>query len=251
MPLPKILMHSNLDSSDSDEAIQVDSPSSSHAAKPTSAPKTSGSEQEKESVHVDEDKSSVDSSEHYSVEAILDKRTESGRLMYLIKWRGYAEHESTWEPAENCDCDELIKEFEAKEAEKRQSRKKTNRKSALEPPTESNSTDKRKRAKRTSSIRETISSTQADICQISCTKDNSEVPSEHADSNDASDRYIEVIGMSQNKEGYLYVVKMKQGDIIALSSSVAKQLVPQKIIDFYESRLILKEKSQHDSVNKF
>lgn len=35
------------------------------------------------------------------------------QVQYLIKWEGYNEAENTWEPAENLDCDELVKEFEA------------------------------------------------------------------------------------------------------------------------------------------
>lgn len=34
------------------------------------------------------------------------------QLQYLIKWEGYAEADNTWEPAENLECDELVKEFE-------------------------------------------------------------------------------------------------------------------------------------------
>lgn len=36
------------------------------------------------------------------------------QVQYLIKWEGYSEADSTWEPASNLDCDELVNEFEAK-----------------------------------------------------------------------------------------------------------------------------------------
>lgn len=49
------------------------------------------------------------------------------QVLYLIKWEGYDEEDNSWEPAENLDCDELVKEFEAEHAKKEQARKEKNR----------------------------------------------------------------------------------------------------------------------------
>lgn len=52
----------------------------------------------------------------YEVEKILDKKiTKGGEVLYKIKWSGYSEEQSTWEPIENLsNVIYMIKEFESK-----------------------------------------------------------------------------------------------------------------------------------------
>ena len=71
-------------------------------------------------------KDSSDESEEekeYIVEKILHKDIdENGKVKYLLKWKGWPK--PTWEPEENCDCEELMEEFEKRlsdDLEKRQS----------------------------------------------------------------------------------------------------------------------------------
>lgn len=47
----------------------------------------------------------------FIVERILQMREFNNHRWYLIKWEGYPQSESTWEPEENCKCPELICEF--------------------------------------------------------------------------------------------------------------------------------------------
>lgn len=49
----------------------------------------------------------------YIVEKILDKRiSASGRVEYLLKWKGYSNDDNTWEPVEHMKCKKLITKFE-------------------------------------------------------------------------------------------------------------------------------------------
>ena len=50
---------------------------------------------------------------YYEVEKILDKRIVRGRKEYLIKWKGYSEKESTWEPLPHLKyIQDIVKKFD-------------------------------------------------------------------------------------------------------------------------------------------
>ncbi|KAI1725439.1 homeobox domain-containing protein [Ditylenchus destructor] len=57
---------------------------------------------------------SDDKSETYSVERIVDKRkNKAGKIEYLVKWVAFDNpDDNTWEPLENLNCKDLIKQFE-------------------------------------------------------------------------------------------------------------------------------------------
>jgi hypothetical protein len=89
----------------------------------------------------------------YVVEKILDKRGSGKKTEYFIKWRGYDDPaENTWEPVANCDCPELIAEFEAahkkKEKPKRdeKSRSRTIRASTKSAEPEDSKRDRKRKA---------------------------------------------------------------------------------------------------------
>lgn len=49
--------------------------------------------------------------DEYEVEKIMAVRVKKE---YLVKWKGYPEEESTWEPVENLNCPSLLKSIEKK-----------------------------------------------------------------------------------------------------------------------------------------
>ena len=51
--------------------------------------------------------------QEYIVEKILKKRTRYGKVEYFLKWKGYSDSVNSWEPNENLNCEELIKQFES------------------------------------------------------------------------------------------------------------------------------------------
>ena len=48
----------------------------------------------------------------YAVEKVLDSRDVGEEKQYLVRWKGYADSENTWEPAANILDSDLIKDFE-------------------------------------------------------------------------------------------------------------------------------------------
>ena len=77
---------------------------------PSSLPKDSLSVVNEDRPAEEDDFSDTD--DEYVVENILDKRTTSQSHDYLVKWKGYSEEESTWEPSESLDCFHLIRQFQ-------------------------------------------------------------------------------------------------------------------------------------------
>lgn len=61
--------------------------------------------------------------EQFTVEAVLGKKIEKKKSLYLIHWKGYSSRHDTWEPEENLHPD-LITRFESSEGFSKKSKSK-------------------------------------------------------------------------------------------------------------------------------
>ncbi|KAM5288397.1 M-phase phosphoprotein 8 [Ctenodactylus gundi] len=62
--------------------------------------------------------SEEDGEDVFEVEKILDMKTEAGRILYKVRWKGYTSDDDTWEPEVHLeDCKEVLLEFRKKVAE--------------------------------------------------------------------------------------------------------------------------------------
>ncbi|NXM32854.1 MPP8 phase, partial [Oxyruncus cristatus] len=51
----------------------------------------------------------------FEVEKILDMKTEGGKVLYKVRWKGYTSDDDTWEPEVHLeDCKEVLLEFRKK-----------------------------------------------------------------------------------------------------------------------------------------
>jgi len=184
--------------------------------------------------------------EEYSVEKIIDKRKRSGKVEYYLKWKGYRDEDNTWEPEENLDCEDLIKEFEEglKRAEKEKSqrekaergRKRTTSNSTAVSGTSSDtgpgpSKDRRKASPHVRS--------KTDVGESDGVSMDRESVGSAASSISQADRVPEkIIGATDSSGQLMFLLKWKdieEADLIPAKE--ANTMCPQIVIKFYEERL--------------
>ncbi|CAH0726333.1 unnamed protein product, partial [Brenthis ino] len=168
--------------------------------------------------------------EEYVVEKVLNKRTVKGKVQYLLKWKGYKEEDSTWEPEENLDCEELIKAFEDKRKEKEAKAKKS------EP-------ERPKKRNRDSGDDTSTTSRKGRGTSVSSMEDSKESKKEKKEDKSRSgfDKGLKaekIIGASDATGELMFLVKWADSDEAELvPAKIANVKCPQQVIAFYEERL--------------
>jgi len=169
--------------------------------------------------------------EEYSVEKVLDKRIVKGKVEYFLKWKGYPDSENTWEPHENLDCPDLIKEFEdnLKKKKEEKSTPAGPAKKKMKPSTSSPAVKDNKREKKDDKDDDTPKPAKQKKVDT-----ESVAPK-------GFDRKLDpekIIGATDSSGELMFLMKWKgtdEADLVPAKQANIK--CPQIVIQFYEERL--------------
>ncbi|KAH0291720.1 hypothetical protein M436DRAFT_80981 [Aureobasidium namibiae CBS 147.97] len=226
-----------------DETLPPKKPATKRvAAKPKPEPKKEYVDGESHNVKEDDDDDDdEDDADEYVVEKILNHAWDNGKTcLYEVKWLGYeAAEDRTWEPEDNLrvvnttasGAMDVLNAYWDKIGGKPQAKPKTpakkgtKRKSLAQHTPEADATSTTKRRGR-KSIK---------------TADELEDEKTHALPEGSWEDHVEQIeSVEENAGGLLFFVKWVNGHRTQHSSQQCRQKCPQKLIDYYESKLYAK-----------
>jgi len=156
-----------------------------------------------------------DQEEEYEVESIVEKRMKKGKTEYLVKWKNWDHSDNTWEPVDNLDCDDIIKQFEKDntEKEKKSSKRKVE-------------ADAGKSDKKDKAAKKTDAKPKGFARGLTAEK---------------------IIGATNDPGELFFLIKWKDSDEADLvPAKEANVKIPQVVIKFYEERLNWHEDGEED-----
>ena len=204
----------------------------------------------------DENNSSINEIE-YEIEKIIGKRIIKGEIEYKVKWLGYDESQSTWEPMENLiNAKEAIKEYENYLEMINSFKKPIPRIKSGQSLNKNENEDKKNYNEKESKIKNGNNysySPKNDNEKLSNLKNNSSYNSLSIQSNDLITlnnksnklEILEVIDICEiNKILYGNVTIKENGKIkknILMKTKEIADINPKKLIKFYETNIIFTE----------
>jgi len=189
--------------------------------------------------------SSDEEEEEYVVERVVDKRKTSKGVEYFLKWKGYSDRDNTWEPLENLDCDDLIKAFEARLADKKA--KKHEKSFKRDKSREKEKEKKTKRKLSDSEVRKesgkmgpSINAQEKYIHNVFfiCTGDSKKSRSEILPPFERGLKAESILGITDSSGELMFLIKfegVEEPDLV--SAREANVRIPQTVIKFYEAHL--------------
>jgi chromobox protein 5 len=200
--------------------------------------------------------SASEEEEEYVVEKIVDRRVvKGGKIEYFLKWKGYDDSQNTWEPRENLDCPELIKEFENKrkakeeaKAKEAKSSKATKRKGDdVESNNKADTSEDEdlvpapKKDRKSSTTSKPSKNNSSSKSNKENRESDEEVDDEFEEGKTGFDMgYVpeKIIGATDQDGQLLFLVQWKGKNKAQLvASKIARKHCPDLVIDFYEARL--------------
>eukprot|EP01126_Amoeba_proteus_P033264 TRINITY_DN3262_c0_g1_i32.p1 TRINITY_DN3262_c0_g1~~TRINITY_DN3262_c0_g1_i32.p1 ORF type:complete len:178 (-),score=41.36 TRINITY_DN3262_c0_g1_i32:193-726(-) len=153
------------------------------------------------------------SAEEYIVEAIVAKRKHNGQIEYQLKWKGYPSSQNTWETVDKLDgCRALVEKFEEKQKKKNGTIK----------------SGSKTKTKRRQVVEQEILRHAEDVDGIGF---------------DHGDEILEIIGARKSEGEIQFYVHWKDKNVCTyVPASDCNVRVPQKVIEFYEKRLVFDAK---------
>uniref|UniRef100_A0A1A9UVF0 Heterochromatin protein 1 n=1 Tax=Glossina austeni TaxID=7395 RepID=A0A1A9UVF0_GLOAU len=198
----------------------------------------------KTEVEAASDNATSEEEEEYAVERICGRRVRKGKIEYFLKWKGYSESENTWEPEENLDCQDLIKQYEEERAKDEATSTKTEKSEKLKKEKDSG------RSSSASNKRKNETETKAAVTTKKKRTDSANPETDTESVSEASSRQSEltgfdkgleaenILGASDSNGGLYFLIQFKGVDQAEMvPASVANIKIPQMVIKFYEERL--------------
>ncbi|VDO06864.1 unnamed protein product [Rodentolepis nana] len=170
----------------------------------------------------------------YQVEKIIKVRIRGGRKEYLLKWKGYSDEDNTWEPEENLDCPDLVKEFEESMLKESSGLGRPSPITSRNSPRSKAGTSPEPSRKRARESEEYASDPKRIADENSASKTPTKVVRGFA-RNLKPDR---IIGATDSSGELMFLIKWKdsnEADLVPAREANVK--CPQTVIRFYEERL--------------